>query len=131
MRLELELQYAEFHPDQVEKVGPVDLGQALKIFHSYPWDKEFEKIEERTKENLTSTVPTVSIKNRDKEILIVSARDKNNFIVEFLTPTHRGEYIIPINSFDNKQGLTTEAFVTMFYAGTIKKALKLKPLTPT
>lgn len=131
MRLELELQYAEFHPDQVEKVGQVDLDQALKIIHSYPWDREFEKIEERTMEDLTSTVPNVSIKNKDKEILIISARDKNNFIVEVLTPTHRGEKIIPINSFDNKQGLTTEDIVTKFYEGTIKKILKLKPLTPT
>jgi hypothetical protein len=130
MRLELELQYAEFHPDQVEKVGQVDLERALKIIHSYPWDREFEKIEERTKEDLTSTVPNVSIKNRDKETLIVSARDKNNFIIEFLTLTHRGEQIIPINSYDNKQGITTEGIVTMFYEGTIKNVLKLKPLPP-
>jgi hypothetical protein len=131
MRLELELQYAEFHPDQVEKVGQVDLGQALKVIHSYPWDREFEKIEERTKEDLTSSVPNVSIRNGDKEILIVSARDKNKFIIEFLTPTHRGEQIIPINSFDYKQRLTTEDFVTKFYDGTIKKTLELKPITPT
>lgn len=131
MRLELELQYAEFHPDQVEKVGQVDLDQALKIIHSYPWDREFEKIEKRTKEDLTSTVPNISIKNREKEILIVSARDNNNFIVEVLTPTHHGEKIIPINSFDNKQGITTEEIITKFYEGTINKKIKLKPLTPT
>ena len=127
--MRLELQYAEFHPDQVEKIGEVDLEQALKIIHSYPWDREFDKIKKRTKERLTSTVPNVSIKNPDKEILIVSARDQNNFIVEVLTPTHRGEQIIPINSFDNKRGLTTEAIVTKFYDGTIKKIIKLKPLT--
>jgi hypothetical protein len=131
MRLELELQYAEFHPDQVEKVGQVDFEQALKIIHSYPWDREFEKIEERTKEDLTSTIPNVSIKNRDKELLIISARDKNSFIIEFLTPTHRGEQVIPINSFDNKQGLTTEDIVAKFYDGTIKKVLKLRPSTST
>ncbi len=131
MRLALELQYAEFHPDQVEKVGQVDLDQALKIIHSYPWDREFEKINERTKENLTSTVPNIAIKNKNKETLIISARNNENFIVEFLTPTHRGEQIIPINSFDNKQALTTEDIVAKFYEGTIKKAIKLKPLTTT
>lgn len=128
MRLELELQYAEFHPDQVEKTGPVDLDQALKIIYSFPWDREFQKIEERTREDLTSTVPNVSIKNRNKEILIVSARDNSNFIVEFLTPTQRGEQIVPFNTFDNKQGLTIEDIVAKFYDGSIKKTLKLKPL---
>ncbi len=131
MRLELELQYAEFHPDQVERVGLVDYDQAIKIIHSYPWDREFAKIEERTKEDLTSTVPNVAIKNKNKEILIVSARDIDHFIIEFLNPTHRGELIIPINSYDNKQGLTVDDVVSKFYEGTIKKVFKLKPITAT
>jgi hypothetical protein len=130
MRLELELQYAEFHPDQVEKVGLVDYDQAIKVIHSYPWDREFAKIEERTKEDLTSTVPNLAIKNKEKEILIVSARDKDNFIIELLTPTHRGELIIPINSFNNKQGLSIEEIVAKFYEGTIKSTLRLTTLTP-
>ncbi|MBI3221190.1 MAG: hypothetical protein HYZ44_16900 [Bacteroidetes bacterium] len=131
MRLELELQYAEFHPDQVKKIGQVNVDQALEIIHAFPWDREFAKIEERTKENLTSTVPSISIKNRDNEMLIVSARDKNNFIIEILTPTHHGEEIIPSYSLNNKQGLTTEDVVTKFYDGTVREIFKLKPLKPS
>ncbi|MCZ8353090.1 MAG: hypothetical protein O9340_00035 [Cyclobacteriaceae bacterium] len=131
MRLELELQYVEFHLDQVEKVGQVDLAQALKIIQSYPWDREFQKIEERTIENLTSTVPSIAIKNKDKETLIISARDKDFFIIEFLTPTHRAEKIIPVNSFDNTQGLTIKDIVERFYKKTAKKDFKLKQITPT
>src|SRR6478735_5416118 len=130
MRLEVELQYAEFHPNQVEKVGQVELNQALKIIHSYPWDREFEKIEERTKKDLTSTIPSVSIINKEKEILIVSARDKDSFIVHFQNSSHHAELIVANNSFNNKQGFSTEDIVTEFFEGTIKNSLKLKALAP-
>jgi len=128
MRFELTLQYTDFHPDQVDKIGLVDLDQALKIIHSYPWDREFEKIEARDKDNLTSTIPNISLKNKDKEILIISALDKDNFIIEFQNDTHSGEMIIPSNSFDNKQGFSTEDLIAKFYDDTLKPVLKLKPI---
>ncbi|NBW36212.1 MAG: hypothetical protein EBR30_14560 [Cytophagia bacterium] len=131
MRLDLELQYVEFNLDQVEKTGPVDLNQALQIIQSYPWDREFQKIEERTNENLTSTVPNITIKNKDKETLIISARDKESFIIEFQTPTHRAERMIPVNFYDNPQGLTINDIVEKFYKRTAKTEFKLKRVVPT
>jgi hypothetical protein len=75
MKLPIEIQYAHFHPDQVESVGSADFEQALKIIQSFTWEKEFEKIERRDLQGLTSTVPNVAIKNAPKETLIISARD--------------------------------------------------------
>jgi hypothetical protein len=129
MRFELELQYADFHPDQVDKVGLVDLDQALNIIHSYPWDREFEKMKERDRDNLTSTIPAISLKNNDKEIVIISARDRDSFIIEFKNATHSGELIIPHNSFENQQGFSTEELIARFYDNTLKATLTLKPLT--
>ncbi len=78
MKLPIEIQYAHFHPDQVVSVGSGDFEQALKIIQSFPWEKEFEKIERRDLQGQTSTVPNVAIKNARKETLIISARDTAN-----------------------------------------------------
>lgn len=131
MKLDLELQYAEFHPDQVHKIGEADLEQTLKVIYSFPWDREFEKIEKRTKEDLTSTVPSISIKNKSNELLTISARNKNNFIAELITPTHHGELMVSNNSFENKQGLSIEIIVERFYKGTANKVFKLKKSVPS
>jgi hypothetical protein len=128
MRFELEVQYADFHPDQVEKVGPVELEQALRVIESYPWERELAKIEERAMEDLTSTLPNVTVRNKENEILIISARDKGHHILEFVGTTHRGELIIPINIFDNSVGITVPEIVSRFYNGSIKNSIKLRPV---
>jgi hypothetical protein len=129
MRLELEIQYADYDPDQVDRIGAVELDHALKVIDSYPWEKEFAKIDERAKGNLTSTVPNVTIRNRENELLTISARDKDNHIIEFQGRTQRGELIIPINRFDNRTGFTTAEIVSRFYDGLIKESIKLRPNT--
>lgn len=127
MRLELEVQYADYHPDQVDKIGFVELNQALKVIESYPWDREFAKMDERAKKKLTSTVPNVTIRNSQNELLTISARDHDSHIIEFVGPMERGELIIPTSRFANKTGVTTADVVSRFYEGLIKESIRLRP----
>lgn len=124
MRLDIELQYAEFHPDQVEKIGKADLDQALKVIHNFPWTREFEKIDDRASQNLTSTAPSVTIR-KGQEMLIVSAKPNDTFVVELLTRTHQGELLIRSGA---PGAFTLEKALAMFYEGTIQQVIRLRAL---
>jgi len=118
-------QLSKNYSDQFQPKGSIDKEKAIEEFQLFPWDKELDDFK-RSIDN--PTIPKIIFDSNDQRQLIIEAIDIEGYRVEYSNfSTGKFSEIYISNDFE-KNNLSTEEIIDLFFDNTIEPHLKLKDI---
>lgn len=119
MPFQLYIQHSDKNRGDLEDLGIADVSSAVKLFENFDWKKEVKKIEERKFYHLTSTEPSLIIRNDDKKELIIQQLETNEFELSYKSNNKTTLFKITGDFNENPSGISVQNCIRNFYEGTL------------
>ncbi|WP_109830634.1 hypothetical protein [Reichenbachiella versicolor] len=119
-------QNADFDPEHIEK-REVDLNYstAIALYSEFPWEEQYEKVERRRQENLSSTSPTIYFYLSDEHFLSISSLNSYGFYVYYKNDDKCGSLSVSNDSFDVRSSISVNELIEQFFSSSIDETLEL------
>lgn len=117
----LKFQYADKNPDELETIGEVSLDEAINHFYEFDWKGQREINEERESANLSSSLTTYFLfnKNYENEFLSIYEANTDEYTIYYQNGSKVGEDFISNDLTKNPNGNTIEDILGAFFDGSL------------
>lgn len=119
------IQLTKNYPDEFLQKGSIDKEKAVEEFQLFPWDKELDDFKRSTN---TPTIPSIIFTSDDQRQLIIEAVNVDGYSVEYSNFSSGKFSDIYISNDFEKNSLSTEEIIDLFFDSTIEPHLKLKDI---
>lgn len=119
-------QYFDSDPEEIKRDDHlIDFQQAVDLFHSFPWDDQFEAIRKISEENYSHTVPSLYFFEKEDRYLAINASDEEGFLINYIRENQIGELFIPNNVLEKPDDISVVQMIREFFDHTIEDTLEL------
>lgn len=129
IQYKLEVRYLIQKPDdfidEFKEIGIVNLKQAINSFREFPFEKDL--IETRQKE-IKNRFSKIVFQSNDGKKVTIWAENNKGFFFCYENEKKSSQIFISDNFIENKEGLSVEYFLSLFFSENIEKELKLKKI---
>lgn len=109
--------------DEFKDNGTVDLEQAIEYFRKYPFEEE---LKETKKNEIQNRFSKIVFENQNNKKITIWIKDSNGTFLRYENEKQFAQFFISKNFNENKEGLSVEYFLNLFFSGNIEEKLNLK-----
>jgi hypothetical protein len=121
------IQKSDYFIDEFKEIGFVDLEQAINSFKEFPFEEEL--IETKRKE-IANRFSKIIFQSDNSKKVTIWIENNEGFFFCYENGKQFSQFFISNNFVENKEGLTVEYFLNIFFSGNIEEKLNLKNIKP-